>query len=634
MPLRDDLLQPIAGDNPSGRNLKYDRVFDQIKEARTEEDTSLPAGAWERQAKRADYNLVIRLAGETLATKTKDLQLAAWLGEAHIKREGATLIAPVLGLLLALQREFWPTLYPELDEEDAGLRAVPLQWAANRYATLIYELPLTKSGTNYHGYKAARALGYEADSAGNDGRQAARLAALNRGQLTAESVDDAVASTPKSFYADLEAALQAGRETLEELALYCEEQYGDDGPGFRKLRDSLDEVHNVVTSLLNQKRSVEPDVCAAPDPAPEPELKPAPQLAPVVVAAPALPATPAPAPAPAPVITAAPATTPATSASTLQSWDDAASRVQACAAFMHAQRPGSAVPYLLQTAIRWGELRKHAPKPPLDLLVAPPADIRAELKQAFADKAWGDLLSRSMAALGEPYARAWLDVHRYIWKAAQERGFAAFARMVVVSLQGLLSEFPDMPSWAFADDTPVANGDTVRWIEEEVTIASAAPAAAESAAMPATAQSAPLALTVAPIELPAAALVENEAGAPDLFAEAAALAMQGQLGEATALLARDSAQQASGRMRYQRRLQIAELCLASGKPGVALPILRELIAETERRNLESWESGEMIAKPLALLLRSQNGSMTAADRDALFSRLCRIDPTVALAITP
>jgi len=32
MPLRDDLLAPISGANPSGKNLKYDRVFDAIKE--------------------------------------------------------------------------------------------------------------------------------------------------------------------------------------------------------------------------------------------------------------------------------------------------------------------------------------------------------------------------------------------------------------------------------------------------------------------------------------------------------------------------------------------------------------------------------------------------------------------------
>src|SRR5579875_970460 len=118
VPLREDLLAPIAGDNPSGKSLRYDRVYDQIKEARTEEDDTLPAGAWERTAKRADYRLVIKLATEALAGKSKDLQIAAWLGEAHIKQEGAGQLAPVLELLLRLQEKFWDTLYPEIDEGD------------------------------------------------------------------------------------------------------------------------------------------------------------------------------------------------------------------------------------------------------------------------------------------------------------------------------------------------------------------------------------------------------------------------------------------------------------------------------------------------------------------------------------
>ena len=53
----------------------------------------------------------------------------------------------------------------------------------------------------------------------------------------------------------------------------------------------------------------------------------------------------------------------------------------------------------------------------------------------------------------------------------------------------------------------------------------------------------------------------------------------------------------------------------------------------ERRNLESWEAGDLITKPLAMLLRSQNGSMDAAEREALFTRLCRLDPSVALGIS-
>ena len=87
MPLRDDLLNPIPGDNPSGANLRYAPVYDKIKEARREDDDA-PQGEWERERKVADWKQVIKLAGEALATKSKDLQLAAWLTEAMLRTEG------------------------------------------------------------------------------------------------------------------------------------------------------------------------------------------------------------------------------------------------------------------------------------------------------------------------------------------------------------------------------------------------------------------------------------------------------------------------------------------------------------------------------------------------------------------
>jgi len=168
VPLRDDLLNPISGDNPSGANLRYEKVYDQIKEARTEDDESIPSGAWSRTVKRADHNVVIKLAGEALANKSKDLQLAAWLTEAHVRKEGIGLVQPCLKLFLDLQGQFWDTLYPEIDDGDTGMRASPIEWAANRVATILREAPITRDGLNYYQYKESRSIGYEADAQSNE----------------------------------------------------------------------------------------------------------------------------------------------------------------------------------------------------------------------------------------------------------------------------------------------------------------------------------------------------------------------------------------------------------------------------------------------------------------------------------
>ena len=86
MPLRDDLLNPVPGENPCGENLRYAAVYDKIKEARREDD-DVPQGDWQYERKTADYPLVVKLAGEVLATKSKDLQIAVWLTEALMKTE-------------------------------------------------------------------------------------------------------------------------------------------------------------------------------------------------------------------------------------------------------------------------------------------------------------------------------------------------------------------------------------------------------------------------------------------------------------------------------------------------------------------------------------------------------------------
>src|SRR5207244_13591014 len=113
MPLRDDLLNPRPGENPSGANLRYDPVYDKIKEARREDDDA-PQGEWTHERKVAEWKQVVKLAGEALATKSKDLQLAAWLTEATLRTVGFAGLLAGLTPLQALSENFWDTLYPEL----------------------------------------------------------------------------------------------------------------------------------------------------------------------------------------------------------------------------------------------------------------------------------------------------------------------------------------------------------------------------------------------------------------------------------------------------------------------------------------------------------------------------------------
>jgi type VI secretion system protein ImpA len=106
----------------------------------------------------------------------------------------------------------------------------------------------------------------------------------------------------------------------------------------------------------------------------------------------------------------------------------------------------------------------------------------------------------------------------------------------------------------------------------------------------------------------------------------------GQLPQAIQLLLRDAAQQANGRARFQRRLHIAQLCFDAGEKRVAHLVLEELVREIDDRKLEEWEAGEIIAQPLALLMKCLDPDDTSR-KEELFSRLCRVDPVAALNVS-
>jgi hypothetical protein len=50
----DALLAPIAGENPSGENLQYSGLHDEIREARRADD-DVPQGDWVHELKVADW---------------------------------------------------------------------------------------------------------------------------------------------------------------------------------------------------------------------------------------------------------------------------------------------------------------------------------------------------------------------------------------------------------------------------------------------------------------------------------------------------------------------------------------------------------------------------------------------------
>jgi len=598
MPFPDDLLNPIEGPNPSGSNLRYDPVYDKIKEARREEDQP-PPGMTERDRKVADNLLVIKLTTDLLTNKTKDLQLAAWLTEALLKRKSFAGLKDGLALCYGFVGKFWDTVYPELEDGDAQSRGAPLGFVGTKLEIPLKLVPVVeKVAYNLFDYQQSREVGYE-DQAKSDDAKKKRAALVKEGKLTPEVFDKAFEETPKKFYAQAEQDLDTCLLTLAELKKTCDEKFGDDGPAFGALQTSLVASRHLIHGFLQKKREKEPDpvevVAAAGNPA----------------------GGDAQAEAEGPVRTGVLISV--ESSSEPADRIDAIRKVAEAAAFLRQREPTSPASYLMLRGLRWGELRAAIELADPTRLEAPPTELRRHLKKLLLDKKYEQLLEAAESAMALPCSRAWLDLQRFVVEAcdALGGGYEAIARAIRSELKALVSDIPQLLDATLMDETAAANAETRSWLVS----------LSQAPSEPAPAPEAPL----------RASGSSNGTGSrwpgqpTDAYASALQALREGQERKAFEILQQDIARKRSGRERFRRRMQLVEICASTNKGNVAQPILDDLAAAIETHKLDEWEDPGVVASALATIMKmSTKIQADKAQQQKLFERICRLDPAQAL----
>jgi type VI secretion system protein ImpA len=591
MPLRDDLLNPIAGASPAGTDLRYDPIYEKIKEARRE-DEDIPTGGWDRPRKLADWPQVLKLAGDAIAGKSKDLQLAAWLTEAMLRREGFSGLAAGLTLVRGMMERFWDGCYPEIEDGDLELRAAPLEWLGTKLDLAVKSVPLNKANHDYWKYKESRSVPTEQETEGDEAKSKARAAALEDGRLAPEVFDKSFGDTPKPWYRQLSGDLSGALAALETLDADTRERFGDDAPNLLPLRTGLEEVQVVVQQLLERKLLQDPDPVEAGGGG---------GGGPGYGASGASGAggagggggTLAPEPVDA---------------------NDAAARLIGAARFLRRNDPTSPTSYLMLRALRWGELRAQGPAPDPRLLDAPHAQARTQLKTLLLDSDWPQLLELAETVMGTPAGRGWLDLQRYLLNALTELGqdYATAARAVRRELKTLLSEIPTLPQMTLMDDLPTAGPSTLSWLQSEGLVGEGSEEEVE----------APRAAPAAPA---------RAAGVDRVLERALAEVKAGRTPKAMEMIKRELARETSERGRFLRQVQLARVMVEAGLDGVAIPSLQKLVAQIDEHKLEEWEDGKLVAEPLGLLYRALQTTGGDADtRQALYLRICELDPMAAI----
>jgi len=607
------LLQPIAGEAPSGQDIRYDPRVDAIKEARREE-LDLP-GVTNRKV--ADWPAVITGCSDLLASESKDLQLGVWLTEALLQKQGYGGLATGLEALAGLLQHFWETVYPLPEDDDLELRSGPLEFVGKKLGIPVKLTVLGASGITFAEYVESRKVPLESDTESDKNKRALRETLIEQGKPTPEAIDASIELLNKAGVRAILADLDASVAALSALEKISDERFGRDAPAFNDLRSALDDVQRFLGGLVIKLLELDPD------PLVEEALE-------------------------GEALSAVDDDSPMTAEPVNRA--DAAKRIGVIARWLRQQDPASPAPYLLLRGFRWGELRVTAPELEPKLLEAPPTPTRAKLKTLLLDGKWAELLEQSENLMATAPGRGWLDLQRYVLTACGQLGSShdAIAAAIRSELRALLRAVPQLTRMTLMDDTPTANEETRDWLEREGLMGDDdTEATAETPA-----ESEPDADVSDGSEVLIDALEDDAASAHqggftrtravrpavatrgrDPFDVARGELAQGRPNRAIELLMADLAREQSPRGRFVRQTQIAYIMVEAGLDAVAMPILQRLIETIDEKGLEQWESGPIVAQPMALMCRLLDRSGDdASQRYELYLRVCRLDPMQAIAL--
>ncbi|CAD5201773.1 type VI secretion system protein TssA [Pseudomonas sp. FEN] len=319
------LIAPVPGADPAGASLREAPEMDLLREARREDDASLPTGIWQTDLKRADWSQVETLASELLTQRSKDLLLATWLGEAWLQRYQLPGLCVALELVVGLCERYGLALHPRGQGGDASWLAPPLALLVRQYSLLLnIRLPLLgaaargresltleqwmraqKQALNNSEERKAKALAQESQELLRDWREAVLRIPLEQLDARLEMFDSC-------------------RQSVERLNRWGDSQLGEEAPSFAALQTLLDQHVLALREFI----------------AMHPEPLPVPVSLPVAE----------------PTLEQPAATTAPLPLSLPESRQAAYRQLKVISDYLKRVEPHSPVPYLINRAVDWGNM--------------------------------------------------------------------------------------------------------------------------------------------------------------------------------------------------------------------------------------------------------------------------------------
>lgn len=246
--LLERLIAPIPGDHPCGEDVSFSTAYDDVREARREDDPSLAQGDWETDLKTAQWPKVRQLCEDILCNKSKDLQIACWYVEALCKLHGFEGLHFGLQVLEVLLTDFWEFFYPDLVPDDLEERAGKIDWLNRQLPMAVRNIPLTDKASGAYPWlkwDESRAV----DNLGLKDAEA-KDRAIAGGKLSGELFDRAATASGLKFYQKLHGNILHAKDRLALLEKHVDERFGAESPGLKEVRMAVRDCDEVVARIV------------------------------------------------------------------------------------------------------------------------------------------------------------------------------------------------------------------------------------------------------------------------------------------------------------------------------------------------------------------------------------------------
>jgi len=243
----DALLAPISPDEPTGASLRYEGTYDLIAGLRREDDPALEQGVWKTDLKRADWPEVAQACLAAIESRSKDVQIAAWLLDAWIHLHGFAGLREGLHVVAELCDTYWDGLHPDIVGGDLDYRLSPIYWIDEKLSIAARLVPIVRPDDD----------GLDAYSLA-DWELACRRPARPRDQPAPDAVTEAkfqksVAATSTTWLATVAADGRGALRALDELVAVLQSRCAAKAPAMAKLREAIAAAIHVVTGALDSR---------------------------------------------------------------------------------------------------------------------------------------------------------------------------------------------------------------------------------------------------------------------------------------------------------------------------------------------------------------------------------------------